>query len=151
MDGSVNTLAFIFDAMLYGFAYIDCDGTLLKKFRLPADDDCRVKDGRLLENGQTALEWWRDNLQPTPVIWSRLAMCYLLRLLDVELILWTNRYPTQEAVTRQALGQHAKLFIRMDFQSGDKHNCNYLNGPVMDDDPKYLPVGKGHGLLVRSL
>lgn len=147
----MKTFDFIFDAMLHGFAYIDVDGTLLKKFRLPTGAECLVGDTGLLPNGQSALEWWKENLAPTPIIWSRLVLCYVLRALDVGLVLWTNRCPCHEAVTRQALGRHASLFMRMEFHDGLKDRCNYLNGPVMDDDPKYLLVGKGHGLLVRSL
>lgn len=147
----MSTLRFIWDAWLGGYAFIDMDGTILKKFRLPGGDECLVGDSRTLLNGMSALEWWKANLQPTAVIKRRLPLLYLLKALGVKLIVWTNRCPQHETVTRKALGVHARLFNHMLFYDGQKGKCNWLLGPVLDDDPKYLPCGTGRGLLVKSL
>lgn len=137
MGEVVNLFRFIFDAFLYGVAYIDCDGTILRK--MPVPDEVQDK-----------LSWWRVNLAPTPIIKKRLLLLYLLCLLDVDLILWTNRDPEHERVTRMALGKHARVFMEMRFYSGRKRVESSPSGPVMDDDEVNL-IGKGYNLLVEGL
>ncbi len=137
----MNVLAFIIGAMVHGKAYIDCDGCILERYRVPPE---------LGLVGIDNLLWWAENLQPTPIIKSRIALCYLLRFLGVQLILWTNRdQKRHEAVTRRALGKHCRLFDFMLFRSGLKIQ-DRLSGPVMEDDERFLACGTALGLLVKS-
>lgn len=136
-----NTIKFVLAALDAGVAYIDCDGCLLKKFPVPE----HLKGRPVL-----ALLWWTTNLQPTPVIWHRLLLLYLLRLFGVRLILWTNRSAHHRTVTAHALGKHMRLFSECRFLGGAKIKQG-LDGPVMDDDEKFLACGRGPGLLVKSL
>jgi hypothetical protein len=133
-----NSLKFIFDAVKYGRAYIDVDGTILKKFPVPDYVDADRK-----------LKWWKDNLAPTAVIRRRLPLLYLLRALGVKLIIWTNRSPQHEYVTRKALGRHANLFSLFQMYDGQK-DINHPMGPVMDDQEKYINK-TFNGLLVEAL
>lgn len=128
---------FIFAAVKAGRVYIDIDGTLLKKYPVPEYVDAGRK-----------LKWWIENLAPTPVIKRRLPLLYLLYILGVKLIVWTNRGPSHEGVTRKALGFHANLFSRFEFHDGLK-DATDPQGPVMDDQRKYI-CGYAD-LLVESL
>ena len=135
----IKLLRFVASAFNARVAYIDCDGCVLKKFIVPSH-----------VAPEAWLDWWQENLQPTPVIWRRLALLYLLRTLGVRLVLWTNRADRQREVTLQALGAHARLFESMIFCDGQKQH-SVLDGPVMEDDSRYVSVGRGNNLLVASL
>lgn len=135
----MNVIRFILSALLHGVAYIDCDGTILCRLRVPSD------------LGGDWLGWWMRNLVPTPVIKRRLPLLYLLRLLGTRLVLWTNRYDQHKALTRHALGWHGKLlFSDMRFYNGLKGFCK-LNGPVIDDRPEHVRQGTWGSLLVEEL
>lgn len=116
------------------------DGCLLHRYRCPPELKLR---------GDAALEWWMANLAPTPIVYQRLVLLYILRLLGVKLAIWTNRQPYHEKVTREALGRHMWLFS-FQFYCGGEKNLHGLWGPCMDDQKKYL-VGKGFNLLVEQL
>lgn len=128
---------FIFAAVKAGRVYIDIDGTLLKRFPVP--DEVYSK-----------LEWWKANLQPTPVIKRRLPLLYLLYILGVKLIVWTNRGPAHEGVTRKALGRHTNIFSIFQMYDGQKDK-SFPGGPIMDDDPRYIRNFRPGDLLVESL
>lgn len=136
----IALLKFLFSAYRAGVAYIDCDGCILKKFPVPS---YVPKD--------QALEWWKTCLKPTAILRHRIALLYVLRFLGVRLILWTNRRPTHRPITYLALRAHWSLFDHdeMHFCDGQKGSL-FLEGPVMDDDPKYAALGFGHNLLVES-
>lgn len=140
MGRLMRTLRFILSAFWHGYAYIDLDGCLLKRFRCPGGVDA-----------MHALDWWRANLQPTPIVYQRLVLLYILRLLGVKLAIWTNRQPYHEKVTREALGRHMWLFSFQFYCAGQKHKGPRLGGPVMDDQEKYLKCGTGFNLLVEQL
>lgn len=139
----INTVRFICNAWACGEAYIDLDGCLLKRFRCPP---------HLKLYGSQALVWWMENLKPTPIIYRRLALLYVLRALGVRLVIWTNRQCNVHHlnVTHKALGQHMWLFSEMQFRGGLKIQ-DILTGPVMDDQKAYLGCGAGPGLLVEQL
>lgn len=139
----IQTLRFIRDAVLCGCAYIDLDGCLLKRFRCPKE---------LKLSGARALIWWMENLAPTPIVYRRLALLYVLRLLGVRVIMWTNRTQCLHHlnVTHKALRRHMWLFAEMRFRDGQKI-MDRVDGPVMDDQPAYLKCGIGPGLLVEQL
>lgn len=134
----IAVLRFLLSAHVAGVAYIDVDGCILEKFPVPS----RVSK-------HIALEWWKANLRPTPIVWQRIALLYVLRALGVRLILWTNRAPKHRAVTWRALGRHWDLFSEMRFYDGEKEYA-LPSGPVMDDQEKYVALGVGHSLLVAS-
>jgi hypothetical protein len=134
----LSTYRFIKSALSTGYAYIDLDGCLLRRMRVPAHVD--PKD---------ALSWWTDNLCVTPIVKRRLALVYLLHMCGVELFIWTNRAHTHIDVTHKALGKHMTLFKFSYFLGGRKQLINRL-GPCMDDQAKY--IGKTyHDLLVKQL
>lgn len=135
-------IKFIRAAFSAGVAYIDCDGCILKKFPVPD----------YIQQGIWRLLWWRQNLQPTPVIWHRLPLLYFLRLFGVRLVLWTNRGMQHRSVTTASLGKHIRLFDEMRFRDGCKI-LDRLDGPVMDDDAAYFSCApSSHNcLLVESL
>jgi hypothetical protein len=135
----MKTLKFIASALKYGRAYIDVDGTILKKYPVPDYVDADRK-----------LKWWSDNLAPTPVIKRRLPLLYFLRALGVKLYAWTNRSPQHEGVTRKALGRHQGLFYRYQMYDGRK-SASYTQGPIMDDQEKYITRRTMGDLLVKSL
>lgn len=130
---------FVTAAFTAGVAYIDCDGCILKKFPVP-EHICMPF--RLL--------WWSTNLDVTPVITRRLPLLYFLRLFGVRLVLWTNRGAQHHTVTLRALGSHARLFDGLRFRNGTKIQ-DFLDGPIMEDDERYLVCSKYPGLLVKSL
>lgn len=149
MSGWRATVRFIASAYGAGVAYIDVDGTLLRK--------CVLSDSNL--------EHWMDNLMPMPVIWRRLAVCYLLKWLGVRLVLWTNRPPEFRWGTMLSLGRHVYLFNSAQFHGSgkgpdgvipkpykSKYDCMPEDGPVMDDGDfekcNYLYPGSLH---VRAL
>lgn len=135
-------IRFILDALHYGCAYIDLDGCLLVRMRCPRDQ--RLK-------GVEFLLWWRDNLTVRPLIKRRLPLLYLLRLLGVRLIVWTNRdFCMHWPVTVRSLGKHVRLFADYEFHDGTKIQTR-VPGPVMDDQKAYLACGKGRGYLVKQL
>lgn len=135
----LNTLKFVLSAVWYGHAYIDMDGCLLHRFRCPPGS-----------YGEFALQWWMDNLRPTPIVYPRLVLLYVLRALGVRLHIWTNRSPQHKPVTRTALGRHVWLFDTQVYGAGQKAGAVLLLGPVMDDQPKYVRYGKRWGLLVEE-
>ena len=135
----IRTLCFIFSAWFHGHAYIDLDGCLLHRMPVP---NCIPRYDRL--------RWWIDNLRPTPIVKSRLALLYMLRALGVRLFVWTNRRPTHDVVTRIALGRHVTLFDEFYYCDGLKKE-GILYGPVMDDQPEYIPCGSRGSLLVKQL
>lgn len=132
-------IRFIFAAVKTRVAYIDCDGCILKKFPVPEHICMPFR-----------LMWWRLNLAPTPVIRTRLIVLYVLRLLGVRLVLWTNRGLQHCFITVDALGKHAQLFDEMRFRDGNKI-LDKLDGPIMEDDARYLACSEHPGLLVKSL
>lgn len=135
-------IRFIFDALRYRCAYIDLDGCLLLRFKCPHS---------LGLKGIEWLLWWRENLPVRPIIKRRLPLLYLLRLLGVKLIVWTNRDKLMHhGVTIQSLGRHRWLFSEEQYYDGQKI-MSRVPGPVMDDQKPYLACGKGRGLLVFQL
>lgn len=134
----INVLRFIFNAYRAGVAYIDVDGCILKKFPVPTH-----------VFSHAALSWWKENLQPTEIVRSRIALLYVLRALGVRLVLWTNRANEHRPVTYRALGRHRDLFSELRFYNGAKDRSQPV-GPVMDDDAKYVALGRGYSLLVES-
>lgn len=138
-------IRFIFDAVRYRCAYIDLDGCILRRFKCP--HSLALQGIR----GVGWLLWWRDNLPVRPVIKRRLPLLYLLRLLGVRLVAWTNRdQGLHHEITRQSLGFHNWLFAEFQYWDGTKI-LTRTKGPVMDDQPKFLACGKGRGLLVSQL
>lgn len=139
-------ILFIRDAVRFGCAYIDLDGTLIYRMRVPPGFQ------HFADNYEgDALQWWRHNLKPMPIVKSRLALCYLLRLLRVRLVVWTNRWPENEGVTRASLGRHVWLFSELQFHASLKGTKPRLPGPVLEDQEKYLKCGRGNSLLVKQL
>jgi hypothetical protein len=136
----IAVLRFLFSAYRAGVAYIDVDGCVLKKFPVPS-----------YVPKHESLNWWKEHLKPTQVVFSRIVLCYVLSAIGVRLILWTNRRPTHRPITYLALRSHWKLFDwdEMYFCEGQKERV-FLEGPVMDDDPKYVALGVGYSLLVES-
>jgi hypothetical protein len=132
-------IAFVVAAVRCGRAYIDVDGTLLKSFVVPET---------VPENQR--LWWWSFNLVPTPRIWSRIALCCVLRLLGVRLVIWTNRRTMFEPMTRQALGVFQHLFSEWWFMGGWKETLTMRRGVVMDDQAKYVELGFPGSLCVRE-
>lgn len=137
----IKTLQFIVSAVWHRHAYIDLDGCLLERFRCPRN---------LGLKGEEFLQWWVDNLEPTPVVRSRLILCYVLHYLGVRLHVWTNRWPHHASVTLAALGKHASLFVEYQYHAGRKQISRPL-GPVMDDQAIYLRNGKRYSLLVEQV
>lgn len=130
-------LHFIRSARRYGHAYIDLDGCLLQRMPMPG--------------GMTpdeALAYWMANLCVTPIVWRRLALLYVLRLLGVRLHVWTNRSPQHGEVTRAALGRHIRLFHSTLLCGGHKLRVVRM-GPCMDDQRKYVGHVAGDYLVKR--
>jgi hypothetical protein len=127
-----STLKFIAAAYASGVAYIDVDGTILRRYSWFGKKDMSLDD-------------WMRELMPTRVIRRRLPMLYLLKWMGVRLVLWTNRPPELRWPTMLSLGKHIHLFSRTEFHNGKKyHTIDQLNGPVMDDGDLYdynCPVG----------
>ena len=140
MSFAVDAFKFLLRARAAGVAYIDCDGCILKRYSVPPE---------LNLSWTQSLLWWRDNLQATPTVLSRIAFCYLLRFVGVRLVLWTNRAQEHIFVTLEALGEHCLLFDDMLFRDGCKIQ-DRLDGPVMDDQEAFLSCGSVPGLLVGS-
>lgn len=134
----MNALKFMISAWYFGRAYIDLDGCLLHRMRCP--ESVPASD-RLI--------WWTANLKPTPIVYPRLVLLYVLRVLGVRLQIWTNRSGQHMAVTEQALGRHMWLFDDGWFCDGKKDEAR-LWGPVMDDQQKYVDCGKRWSLLVEQ-
>jgi len=132
-----NLLRFILCAWRSGHAYIDMDGCLLEKMPMPSGMP-----------KPDALAYWVANLKPTPIVRQRLWVLYLLKGLGVRLYAWTNRWPAHEAVTRQALGRHARLFSAMYYLAGHKETTP-RHGPCMDDDARYVGAVCGDLLVAR--
>lgn len=138
----MRVLRFIRSAMHYGKAYIDLDGCLLKRFRIPPG---------LNLQGDENLIYWGEHLPVLPIIYPRLLLCYLLRLLGVRLIVWTNRWdPDHMCVTMESLGMHLWLFDEIRLRTGNKFS-DRLDGPVMEDQVKFAVCGKGNSLIVEQL
>lgn len=135
-------LKFICAAFDAGVVYVDCDGTLLKKFPVPEHIH--------KHNAALALLWWSFNLEATPVIKRRLPLLYFLRLFGVRLVLWTNRGPQHRSITLKALGVHLFLFGATRFRNGCKV-LDRLDGPVIEDDERYLVCTRLPSLLVKPL
>jgi hypothetical protein len=134
-----NVLQFIRAARKAGVAYIDVDGTLLKKFEVP---DSVPAEERLL--------WWLANKHRAKRVWSRIALLWVLRLLRVRLIMWTNRSGGLRLVTYSSLGRYTwSLFEGFQFHGGHKR-YSYPLGPVLDDEPEYVALGRPGSLLVES-
>lgn len=121
----MRLLLFVVTAVYRRNAYIDLDGCLLHKFSVPFN----VKKNRL--------QWWMDNLSPTPIVKRRLWMLYLLKLFGVKLHIWTNRSLCHAKVTQTALGKHMRLFSGVYFMGGKKDELPRF-GPCIDDEPKYV-------------
>ena len=138
----IKFLKFICAAFDTGVVYVDCDGTLLKKFPVPEHISKHGAD--------LALLWWSFNLVPTPVIKRRLPLLYFLRLFGVRLVLWTNRGPQHRRVTLEALGSHVHLFDTTRFRGGGKV-LDRLDGPLIEDDERYLVCTHLPSLLVKPL
>lgn len=130
-------LRFFLSAVRCRCAYIDLDGCLLERLVIPKSVP-----------KEEALEYWKANLCPTRIIRHRLLLLYVLRSCGVRLIVWTNRAPYHDKVTRAALGRHAGLFSGWLYMEGNKHRV-FRCGPCMDDDAKF--IGKAFAdLLVHS-
>jgi hypothetical protein len=126
---------FVLDACRRGHVYVDMDGCLLHKMPIP---------GHIPPEG--ALDYWMKNLGPTGVVKRRLAFLYFLKILGVELHLWTNRSPQHELVTRASLGRHYAMFASCHYGAGKKREVQRL-GPCIDDEERN--VGSDfHDLLV---
>lgn len=136
----IATLKFIRAAVRSGLAFVDVDGTLVKRFQIPAD-------GPVI-TGLTPLEYWKEFLPPMPLIKRRLPLLYLLRALGVRLYVWTNRGEANKPQTLESLGIHARLFSDFLFFDGLKFT-EWHTGPIMDDDVKY--ANRPGDLLVESL
>lgn len=135
----MKLLKFIASAWLHRHAYIDLDGCLLRKMKMP----------RMPGGPDAALAYWGANVAPTPIVRKRLVLCYVLKLLGVRLYIWTNRWPQHDAVTRQALGRHMWLFSGTYYMEGKKATIARL-GPCMEDQKKFLGT-KYADLLVEPL
>lgn len=119
-------LRFFLSAVRTRRAYIDLDGCLLERLIIPKNVP-----------KENALEWWKANLCPTRIIRRRLFLLYVLRSCGVRLIVWTNRAPYHDSVTRAALGRHAHLFAEWLYMEGNKHATTRV-GPCMDDDARFI-------------
>jgi hypothetical protein len=116
-----DTLKFIAAAYASGVAYIDVDGTILRRYSWYGKQDM-------------TLQLWMENLMPTRIIKRRLPLLYLLKWMGVRLVLWTNRPPELRWPTMLSLGRHIHLFSRTEFHNGKKYeSVCYLPGPIMDD------------------
>lgn len=135
----MQLLMFVLSALRHQCAFIDLDGCLLHRMRVP---DCIPRFDRL--------NWWTANLRPTPIVKRRLALLYFLRLLGVELFVWTNRGPEHDMVTRRALGRHVDLFEELLYGNGRKTEI-IVWGPVMEDSIENIAWGRGHSLLVKQI
>lgn len=132
------TLRFLLRAICCRAAYIDMDGCLLQRMRVPE-----------AVPSEQRLAYWTENLCVTPVVRRRLALLYVLRLLGVRLHVWTNRSAQHRDVTWAALGAHRRLFSGAYFLSGTKGEMT-RTGPCMDDQEKYVGAVPGD-LLVECL
>lgn len=143
-----NVLRFIASAYGAGIAYIDVDGTLVRRQRM----------------GDGDLDHWMANLMPRPVIFSRLVVCYILHWLGVRLVLWTNRPEEVRWGTMLSLGRHIYIFDRAEFHGSgrdpitgkipkpyrSKYHHMPTDGPVMDDGDSDFFVYPG-SLWVRPI
>lgn len=135
-------IRFFLSAVRYRCAFIDLDGCILRRMRCPRN---------LGLKGVEFLLWWREHLSVQPIIRRRLPLLYILRIMGVKLIVWTNRDASLHSnVTLQSLGIHARLFSDIRYYDGTKIQSR-VPGPVMDDQINYLACGKGHGYLVTQL
>lgn len=120
----MSLLKFIRNARQCGHAYIDMDGCLLHKMPIPS---------HVLPD--QALDYWMANLCATRVVRHRLALLYVLKLLGVQLHLWTNRSPEHEPVTRASFGRHYAVFVDHHYGAGKKRKVQRL-GPCIDDEER---------------
>ena len=133
----MRLLKFIANAHKHGHAYIDMDGCLLRRMLVPSS---------VLPS--QALDWWMKNLSATAIVKRRLILLYVLKLLGVQLHIWTNRSPQHEALTRKAFGRHIWLFSSMSFAAGKKRALPRL-GPCIDDEESNIGT-LFYDLLVRT-
>lgn len=127
----MRLLRFILSAIFSRHAYIDMDGCLLQKMRMPQ-----------FRNALDALDYWMVNLDVTPIVRRRLLLLYLLKLFGVRLHIWTNRSLEHQWVTRCALRRHIWLFDEHYYLAGKKHLLA-RKGPCMDDQAKYIVEAYG--------
>lgn len=117
---------FFITAIKYRTAYIDLDGCLVRKMKIPT----YIK-------GRDVLDWWMENLAPTSIVYHRLLILYLLRMCGVTLIIWTNRQMYHVVVTHKSLGKHMWLFACSYYLAGNKYHYHRV-GPLMDDQIRYI-------------
>jgi hypothetical protein len=89
---------------------VDVDGTLVPSQRIPADV---VKTG-------FGLAWWRENLQAVEINSERAEMLVALKNAGCKIVIWTDRFPEHEEITKQSLGKFVNLVDEFSFNSGTK-------------------------------
>lgn len=107
--------------------YVDVDGTILESMKIPSG----VKN---------AFVYWNENLSVTKIIWSRILILAVLKLLGSKLVIWTNRSIIHADVTFKSLGMTKNLFSEFYFYNGDKSKFYNKDMRLIDDDKKYLGV-----------
>lgn len=134
-------------------AYIDFDGTLAHSVHVPAPTGADL-------GGDAWLQAWQleiNRMGRGRLVYTRLLFLLVLRLLGVRLHLWTNRGPAVRDATLLTLGLWVRLFMTLGFY-GQESNAmpdktasaaEHL-GPLMDDMPKYVALGKPGSMLVRK-
>jgi hypothetical protein len=105
--------------------YVDVDGTILRSFQIPAD----VKGNKFF--------WWKKNLAPTKMIYSRIFFCFVLWLCGSKLIIWTNRSNAHKSMTVKNLGLAKFMFSEFRFFEGEKKATYKKDMFVIDDDRRY--------------
>jgi hypothetical protein len=145
----LSYLRFVLCAVRCGHAYIDFDGTLCRA--VPVDGTHYT--------GPSMLDAWRQEVA-TQVLQGRarlikrhVALLLLLRVLGVQLHLWTNRGVEMRWPTLGVLGPLAGLFRSMTFYDGRKGDNMPLCGPIIDDEQKYVEIAPryiGTEALIRA-
>ena len=105
--------------------YVDVDGTLMRSFEIPEN----VEGNKFL--------WWNENLAPTKILYTRIFLCAILRMLGSKLIIWTNRSNAHKGMTIKSLGLAKFLFSDFRFFEGEKKGTYNKNMFVIDDDKRY--------------
>lgn len=108
--------------------FVDVDGTILKSFKIPEN----VTGNKLV--------YWNENLTKTSIIFSRIAICIILKIVGCKLVIFTDRGENHKNITIDALGIFKNLFSDFQFYAGKKHNFYNPEMFLIDDNKKF--VGK---------
>jgi hypothetical protein len=122
---NVSMVKFILNA-IGKTIYVDVDGTILRNLAIPESVPAKEK-----------FFWWKENLGKSDIIFSRLVLCIILRMLGCKLVIWTNRGEEHRDVTMQSLGFAKYIFSNFEFHNGKKSKTYSADKIVIDDDARY--------------